>query len=155
MHPSGLPTTIAALLDSIAFVHLPVLALAESGFTPSYQDVWIKTIQSSTAIAGARLTQLPRHTLSLWNRYDLSQRWGIGVGAIHRDKIYAATDNNVKLPGFIRFDVALFCRLSPKMRAQLNLENVLDRAYYASANSNTNITPGSPRAIRVSLTTGF
>ena len=77
------------------------------------------------------------------------------MGTIYRDEIYAATDNAVKLPGFVRFDAAVFCRLSPKVRGQLNLENILDRDYFATANSNTNITPGSPRAIRVSLTTGF
>jgi catecholate siderophore receptor len=121
----------------------------------AYQDGLIKTTQSVTVLAGARLAQLPRHTFSLWNRYDLSQRWGVGLGTIYRDEIYAATDNIVKLPSFVRFDVAVFCRLSPKVRAQLNLENALDREYYATANSNTNITPGSPRAIRVSLTTSF
>ncbi len=121
----------------------------------AYQDGRIKTTQSATVFAGARLAQLPRHTFSLWNRYDLNQRWGVGLGAIYRDEIYAATDNTVKLPSFIRFDMAVFCRLSQKVRAQLNLENVFDRDYYATANSNTNITPGSPRAIRVSLTTGF
>jgi len=121
----------------------------------AHQDGRIKTTQSLTVLAGARLAQLPRHSFSLWNRYDLSQRWGVGLGTIYRDEIYAATDNAVKLPGFVRFDAAVFCRLSPKVRGQLNLENVLDRDYFATANSNTNITPGSPRAIRVSLTTGF
>jgi catecholate siderophore receptor len=41
------------------------------------------------------------------------------------------------------------------LRAQLNVENLLDRAYFASAHSNTNITPGSPRALRLGLTTRF
>lgn len=121
----------------------------------AYQDGRIKTTQSATVLAGARIAQLPRHTLSLWNRYDLNRRWGFGLGAIFRDEIFAATDNTVKLPGFVRFDAAVFCRLSSRVRAQVNLENIFDRDYYATANSNTNITPGSPRAIRVTLTTGF
>ena len=34
-------------------------------------------------------------------------------------------------------------------------ENLLDRAYYSSAHSNTNLSPGSPRAIRLGVTTRF
>lgn len=121
----------------------------------AYQDGRIKATQSATVRAGARLAQLPRHTLSLWNRYDLSAQWGVGVGAIYRDAIFTSTDNTVTLPSFVRFDAAVFYRLNPSVRAQLNVENVLDRDYFASAHSNNNITPGSPRALRVSITTNF
>lgn len=121
----------------------------------AYQDGEIKATQSATIVAGARLAQLPRHTLSLWNRYDLNRRLGAGIGAIYRDEIYTSTDNTVKLPGFVRFDAALFYRFNDRLRAQLNVENFLDRDYYASAHSNNNITPGSPRAFRVSVTTAF
>ena len=68
----------------------------------------IKTTQSATVVAGARLAQLPRHTLSLWNRYDLNKEWGFGVGTIYRDEIFATTDNTIKLSGFVRFDTAIF-----------------------------------------------
>jgi catecholate siderophore receptor len=37
----------------------------------------------------------------------------------------------------------------------VNVENLLDTAYYVNAHSNTNITPGSPRAVRFALTTRF
>lgn len=121
----------------------------------AYQDGRILTTQSATVFAGARLAQLPRHTLSLWNRYDINRRWGVGLGAIYRDAIFGSTDNTVTLPSFVRFDAAVFHRLSDTLRAQLNVENLLDRHYYATAHSNTNITPGSPRAFRVSLTTVF
>lgn len=121
----------------------------------AYQDGRILTTQSATIITGARLAQLPRHTLSLWNRYDLNGRLGLGLGAIYRDEIYASIDNTVKLPSFVRFDAAIFYRFTDRLRAQLNVENLLDRDYYASAHSNNNITPGSPRALRVSVTTAF
>ncbi|MBL9187051.1 MAG: TonB-dependent siderophore receptor [Opitutaceae bacterium] len=121
----------------------------------AYQDGTIKTTQSATVVAGARLAQLPRHTFSLWHRYDLNPQWGLGLGTIYRDEMFASADNTVRLPGFVRFDGALFYRLSARFRAQLNVENLLDRGYSATAHSNTNITPGSPRAFRVSLTTRF
>ncbi|RXK54923.1 TonB-dependent siderophore receptor [Oleiharenicola lentus] len=121
----------------------------------AYQDGEILTTQSATVVAGRRLAQLPRHTLSLWNRYDFNRTFGLGLGAIYRDTIFASADNTVTLPSFVRLDAAVFYRLNDRFRAQLNVENILDRHYYASAHSNNNITPGSPRAFRVSLTTSF
>jgi catecholate siderophore receptor len=121
----------------------------------AYQDGEIKTTQSATVTAGKRLGQLPRHTLSLWNRYDFNAQWGVGLGAIYRDEIYASADNLVSLPSFVRFDAAIFYRINDRFRAQLNVENIFDKDYYATAHSNTNITPGSPTAVRVSLTTRF
>jgi catecholate siderophore receptor len=121
----------------------------------AYQDGRIKTTQSSTVVAGSRLAQLPRHTLSLWNRCDLDPHWGLGLGIIYRDNIFASTDNTVTLPAFVRFDAAVFWRQSDRLRAQINIENILNHGYYASANSNNNITPGAPLTLRLSMTTAF
>jgi catecholate siderophore receptor len=121
----------------------------------AYQDGEITRSISPTALAGARLAQLPEHSFSLWNKYDLSSAWGAGVGVIYRGEIFTSTDNTVTLPGFTRVDAAIFYTLNDYLRAQLNVENLFDTNYYASANSNTNITPGSPRAIRLSWTTRF
>jgi catecholate siderophore receptor len=35
------------------------------------------------------------------------------------------------------------------------MEDLFDRKYYVNADSNTNISPGSPRAIRVALIAQF
>lgn len=121
----------------------------------AYQDGEIQTTQSATVLAGARLAQLPRHTLSLWNRYDFNRQWGAGLGLVYRDSLYASTDNTVRVPSFTRFDAALFYRFNRHWNAQLNVENLLDRDYFVSAHSNTNITPGSPRAWRFSVTHRF
>jgi catecholate siderophore receptor len=121
----------------------------------AYQDGEILATQSATIRAGARLAQLPRHSLSLWNRYDFNRTWGAGIGLIHRGEFFASTDNTVTVPGFTRVDAALFYNFSKNLRAQLNVENVLDRDYFSSAHSNNNITPGSPRAFRASVTTSF
>ncbi|MCX6937089.1 MAG: TonB-dependent siderophore receptor [Verrucomicrobia bacterium] len=120
----------------------------------AYQDG--ETQSANGAIpAGTRLPQLPRNTFSLWNRYDFNSTWGAGLGATYRAELFAAADNTVTLPGYVRFDAAVFYRLSEHLRAQLNVENLFDRAYYATAHNNTNITPGSPLAIRLTLTAHF
>ena len=121
----------------------------------AYQQGEITRSLSATAQAGARLAQLPPHTFSLWNKWDFSARVGAGLGLIRRADMFAATDNTVVLPAFSRVDGALYLALTRQVRVQANIENVLNRRYFASANGNNNITPGSPRAVRVVLTTAF
>lgn len=64
-------------------------------------------------------------------------------------------DNSVTLPGYTRVDAALFYSFNDTWRVQLNAENILNRKYYLNADSNTNSSPGSPRAWRLGLTTRF
>ena len=121
----------------------------------AYQDGEITTTQSATAVAGNRLAQLPEHSASLWNRYDFNQAFGIGLGIIHRGSIFANVDNTVTLPSFTRFDAALYWTLNPAMQLQLNVENLGNKRYFASAHSNNNISPGTPRSAWVSLNFHF
>jgi catecholate siderophore receptor len=111
--------------------------------------------QDATLTGGAIVAQVPKHSLSLWNRYDFTPEFGAGLGVVYRDSIFAATTNAVTLPSFTRVDAALFYALSKNYRLQLNVENLFDKKYYASANSDSNITPGSPRAVRVTLNANF
>jgi catecholate siderophore receptor len=121
----------------------------------SFQDGVLTHSVSPAAQAGAVLAQLPRHTFSIWNRFDFSRMWAAGVGLIRRGDMFASTDNTVTVPASLRLDAAVFVHLSPRLRAQVNLENAFDTHYYASAQNNFNITPGAPRAVRVTLTTRF
>lgn len=120
----------------------------------AYQDAEI-TDRTTAAPAGATIAVTPKHTLSLWNRYDPTPMWGFGLGLIYQDEMFTGIDNTVTLPSFTRVDAAVFFTLNEHLRAQLNVENVFDEEYYASAHSNNNITPGSPPAARLALTARF
>ena len=74
---------------------------------------------------------------------------------LYRTDMFVAVDNTVTLPGFTRVDGALYYTLSKGVRLQANVENLFDKKYYTNADSNTNISPGSPRAVRVALATKF
>ena len=127
----------------------------------TYQDGEITRDQSATVREGATLANLPKNTFSLWNRYNFSPMWGVGLGVIRKDELFAQTENlanpasNVVLPGYTRVDAAAYFTLNDRLRAQMNIENLLDEEYDLFANSNTNITPGSPLAVRVTLTAAF
>jgi len=121
----------------------------------AYQDGEITQSISATAQAGATLAQLPKHSLSLWNKYQFTPRIAAALGIISRGDVFTSTDNLVVLPAWARVDGAVFYDVTPRLRVQANVENLFDANYYPYAHSNTNITPGSPRALRVSLTTRF
>lgn len=130
----------------------------------SYTDAKFKADTSATIRAGAAVGQVPKHTFALWNRYDFTPMWGAGLGVIHRTKMLASSEQivtaaapfpNVLLPGYTRVDAAVFFTLDKNVQMQINVENLFNRKYFLSANSNTNITPGSPRAWRVALNAKF
>jgi catecholate siderophore receptor len=110
------------------------------------------TSNTTAAPAGRIVPLVPRRTASLWNRVRLHRALALGLGAIHQSEMYASIDNAVTLPAFWRLDAAAYVPLTRGIRLQVNLENVLDEKYYATSHGNNNIMPGSPRAVRVSVT---
>jgi catecholate siderophore receptor len=134
----------------------------ELGVSGRINDAW--SIQGGYAyqdgrfterLGGTHLGNLPRNVASLWNRYDLTQQWGLGLGVTWQSEMYAASDNLVTLPEFTRVDAGVFYTPSERLRLQLNVENLLDESYYPYAHNDNNITPGSPLAVRVGVTANF
>jgi catecholate siderophore receptor len=110
------------------------------------------TATTTAAPAGNLVQNVPRNTFSLWNRYQLTPAFGAALGVVSQGRSYAAIDDTVTLPGFTRTDAGLFARLTPNLRAQLNVENLFDVKYYPTSQGNNQIMPGAPRTLLVSLT---
>jgi catecholate siderophore receptor len=104
---------------------------------------------------GNEIAQVPQDSFSLWNRYDFSPQWGAGLGVVYQTDVFAASDNKVVLPSFTRVDAAVYYTVSPQLSLQLNVENLLEEEYYASAHNNNNITPGAPLTLGVSANVSF
>ena len=120
----------------------------------SYQDAFV-TSATAAARAGAQVAQVPHHTLSLWNTYQVIPRLGLGLGVLRRTDMFAAIDNTVVLPAYTRVDAAAYLTLTRTIRLQANVENLLDQTYYVNADNNTNISPGFRRAVRLGLSAAF
>ena len=124
----------------------------------AYQDAIVKnSIASGTTpiSAGNTVALVPNNMASLWNKYDFTPEFAAAVGVINQSAQYANVDNTVKLKGFTRFDAAVYCTINPSYRIQLNVENLLDREYFSTADGNNNLQPGSPQAFKVSVTAKF
>jgi catecholate siderophore receptor len=120
----------------------------------AYQNAYV-TSATAAARAGATVGQVPRHTFSLWSNVQALPRLGAAVGIIFRTDMFAAVDNTVTLPGYTRVDVGAFYALTKELRLQANLENAFGKKYWINADSNTNLSPGFGRALRVAVTAGF
>jgi catecholate siderophore receptor len=106
-------------------------------------------------VAGWQVAQVPHHNFTLWNKYQVLKKLSAGLGIIRRTDMYAGIDNTVVLPGYTRADAAVYYSFNERWRIQANIENVFDTRYFANADSNTNISPGSPRAVKISLNARF
>jgi catecholate siderophore receptor len=120
----------------------------------AYQDAFV-TSATTAARAGAQVAQVPHHTFSIWNNYQILPKLGAGLGILNRSNMFAAIDNTVRLPGYTRADAAVYYSLTERLRLQANLENLLDTQYYVNADGNTNISPGFARAVRAGLIVRF
>ena len=138
----------------------------ELGITGTVTSAWqvaggftrqraVITSTTAAAASGTTVPVVPSTTLSLWNKYHVARGLSQGLGLLHQTDMYAAISNTVKLPAFTRVDGSISFPLMKAVGAQLNLENIFNEKYYPLAHNNNNITPGSPRSIRVLLTTGF
>ena len=120
-----------------------------AGYT--LQDAEI-TRNTTSATAGTEIALVPKHAFAVWNAYSFTDQWRASVGVIHQTDQFASISNNVVLPGYTRVDAAIYFALNERFEAQLNVENLFDKEYFPTAHNDNNITPGSPRAFRVSVT---
>lgn len=113
------------------------------------------TSTTIAAPAGRRIGQVPRHIFNAWNRYDFRKYFGAGIGVFHQSQSFATISNTTILPAFTRADLGLFFRLSPRLEAQVNIENLFNGIYFPTAHTDNNISSGGPRAARFTLKTTF
>lgn len=113
--------------------------------------------ESTTACASGdcEVPNVPRHSFSVWNRYDVSNALGLGLGVIARSKSFASISNAVTLPGYARVDAAAYYKVMRGVEAQVNIENIFGADYFPMTNGDNNIAPGAPRSVKAQLRFGF
>jgi catecholate siderophore receptor len=118
----------------------------------AYQDA---ALDGNDAV---RLAQVPEHQFSLWNRYDVSDRLGFGLGITRQSDQFAAIRTlaaTTRLPSFTRVDAAVFYSVSEAVEVQVNVENLFDETYFSDAHNNFNISPGAPLNARFTVRARF
>ncbi len=122
----------------------------------SYAWLDARTVRTiGTTPAGRVLPQTPETSFALWNRYDFTDHWGVALGASYRSESFASISNAVTLKSYARYDGGVYYKFDERFSAQLNVENMFDKAYFPSAHSDSNISPGAPRSAYVTLNFKF
>ena len=125
---------------------------ASAGY--ALQDAEIRRT-TTAAPAGREVPLVPKHQASLWTRYDFTPSFGGGIGLYSQSKSFTSISNAVVLPAFTRVDAAAFFRLSERIEAQINVENLFGTDYFSSAYNDFNIMPATPTTARATLRFNF
>ena len=131
----------------------------------TYQDGEITKDQGSSPTTlsvkkGNDIRETPDHLFSLWNKYQINRTWAVALGVVGRSEMFAANETeaasgSTKLPGYTRYDAAVFAKLSDKLDLQVNIENLTNKDYIISSHNNNNLLPGSPLTGRATLVYHF
>jgi catecholate siderophore receptor len=121
----------------------------------AFTDARVTSNTSATILAGNRVQLVPFNQFSWWNKYQLDPWWSAAIGVIYFSDSFATSDDLVRLPGFVRVDAAVYRKIDETWRVQLNVENLFNKGYWASADGDNNISPGQPRTFRLSAIAKF
>ncbi|UVM57996.1 TonB-dependent receptor [Pseudomonas sp. B21-012] len=105
----------------------------------------------SVSRAGNRPSNVPRRTANLWVSKGFGDDVDAGLGLRYVDERYANTANSQSVPGFTVVDANLGWQVLPDVRLGLQLNNLLDRRYAATAHSGEQWLMGQPRSYFATL----
>ena len=105
--------------------------------------------------SGDSLREIPDESISVWNKYLLSDALSVGLGLTHQGDTLISTGGTAYLPAYTRIDAAVYYKLSDDMSLQLNIENVTDELYFPSSHKTSQATVGAPLSARLALTGRF
>jgi len=102
-----------------------------------------------------RPRELPEHMVSLWNNYQVTNAFGLGLGLSYQDESFVNNNNSAVLPSYTRFDAAAYYDVSDDLRLQVNVENLTDMLYFPSSHSTHQVTVGAPLNARFTVSGRF
>ena len=100
---------------------------------------------------GLRPRELPENMFSLWTTYQVTPKFGLGIGVSYQDESFINNSNSATLPSYTRIDAAVFYEVSEDLLIQLHVENLSDRVYFPNAHSTHQASVGEEVNARLSL----
>lgn len=94
--------------------------------------------------SGAQPRELPENMLFVWSNYQVSSRFGFGLGVTYQDESLIRDGGTETLPSYTRVDAAAYYDVSDSIRVQLNVENLFDELYFPNSHSTHQATVGLP-----------
>lgn len=97
---------------------------------------------------------MPKHSANLWTTYQVTPELTIGGGVNAMSGITSSA--GMHAGGYATFDAMAAYRVTPKLKLQVNADNISNRRYYARVGgTNTFNIPGSERSLTANLRYSF
>jgi len=110
---------------------------------------------SRTGSTGLTPRELPENTFSVWNNFQVTDKFGFGLGLNYQDDSFINNSNSATLPSYTRVDAAAYYTVSEQLNLQLNIENLTDELYFPNAHSTHQATVGEPLNARLTANWRF
>ncbi len=104
---------------------------------------------------GLRPRELPEHMFSVWNNFQVTDRFGVGLGITFQDESFIDNGNTAVLPSYTRFDAAAYYDVSEDIRIQVNVENLTDELYFPNSHATHQATVAPPLNARFAVNARF
>lgn len=114
------------------------------------------TVTAGIPVQGKYATVTPEHSANIWLTKALAQHWTAGAGVNYVGARFADPTNTVTLPGYTTMDAMVSYKIKG-FDLQLNVYNLFDKEYIASAHSGlpNSLLPGAPRSAQLTARYSF
>lgn len=99
--------------------------------------------------------EIPENMFSVWNKYQVSDKLGLGMGVTYQDESFINNSNSALLPSYTRVDAAVYYNVTDKLKVQVNIENLTDELYFPNSHSTHQATVGAPLNALLTLSGKF
>lgn len=113
-------------------------------------------VPDGIAAQGKKASVTPEHSGNVWLTKALAPNWTTGAGVNYVGTRFADTYNTVKLPSYTTMDAMIAYKIK-SIDLQLNIFNIFDKEYIASAHSSlpNSLLPGAPRSATLTARYSF
>ncbi len=123
----------------------------------SYTNLRSEVTKSNTAVeAGNEIANVPKHSASLWNTYQINSKWQVGGGAQYVSERFNNINDSTRslVPSYITWDAMASYQYSPNVNLRLNVYNIGDQDYIGTVGGGHAI-PGQSRSATLTASYQF
>ncbi|MEL8056293.1 MAG: TonB-dependent siderophore receptor [Pseudomonadota bacterium] len=150
------PSTLDVIDSEISGIELQLQGqVTDAWFVSAGFSTLDGEIVDRSGPTGRTPRELPETMFSLWNAYQVTDQFGLGLGLTYQDESFINNSNSAVLPSYTRVDAAAYYDVSDTLRLQVNIENLTDETYFPSSHSTHQATVGAPLNARFTISGRF